>query len=88
MKYLKRFENIISKFEIGDYVKCIDDHENPHLYRDKIYIIKSFEFDEKTNFVYLENINRSFFYANRFVLATPEEIEEYEIEQNINKYNL
>jgi hypothetical protein len=45
--------------------------------------IKNFESDN-----YEVKINDHCYNAKRFVLATPENIEKYELEKNISRYNL
>jgi len=93
MKHLKSFENV--NFKPGDYVKCIDDTNNKLLTIDNVYLIdtikeygtiKKYGTDDNM-YIYFKNYTPGFF-AYRFTLATPKEIEQYKLEQNINNYSL
>jgi hypothetical protein len=95
MKILKTFDNIYSKFEVDDIVKINtknSDFSNSEFYHNKIGRI-SYKF--KTSYTYkvvLDDNPNDYKAAifNYFELdyASPEEIEQYKIEKDINKYNL
>jgi hypothetical protein len=88
MKHLKTFEHKDFKtFEKGDYVKCIDPDDSHTLTLNKIYIVKEFVSSHYNNFIKTTETYSEFF-TSRFILATPENIEKYELEKNISRYNL
>jgi len=87
MKYLKTYENLY-KFNVDDYVKIIHDH-----YKDEIYkIIKqSIAAIKKYNIYYISNIDRDHtFWENEGNLkkVTDEELKDYYLKKDTNKYNL
>ena len=88
MKYIKTFENI-KDFKIGDYVVCIDDSSeyNSNLKNNNIFEIEDIQKDYRTRQFKLIGVN-TYWSENRFRLATPEEIEDYEIKNTAKKYNL
>lgn len=91
MKHLKYFENK-KYFKVGDIVTIKDDVRN--FYRKQTGEIKI----ENLNGVYglyydygvIFNGNKEIlhFMKTDIIPATPEEIEKYELEKDINKYNL
>ena len=83
MKYLKRFETN-SRFNVGDYVKCVMGTNK--LKSGKIYKVSGISGIQYID-IFIGNNTESYF-SRRFVLATPDEIEQYKLEQNSNKYNL
>lgn len=88
MKHLKYFEDN-KQFKIGDYVKCVDSSCSNFLIYNNIYIVINNEFSGslKPHIIVEENPNGA--YPNiKFKLATPKEIEQYELEKSTNKYNL
>lgn len=97
MKYIKKFEysNDDETFEIGNYVICTNPEYNTHI-NSKILTGVVYKVVDIKNFgdnVY-PNINiklegQNVWYSNsRFIHATPEDIEKYEMAQDIKKYNL
>ena len=90
MKYIKTFENNTlyePKFKNGDYVKCIDEIYNLKNY--KIYVVEhSYKSNLGTEYVDLENVPNNSYFCDRFILATPEEIENYNMTKNVENYNL
>ena len=80
MKYIQTFERHF--FKAGDYAKCIDPPITDSIIKNKIYIIIDVE-DNKVK-VESEGGYISDYFAYRFVKATPNDIEQYEIEQNLN----
>ena len=96
MKYLKKFENI--EYEVGDYVKL------KYVPIDTVYYarIENLEENRFVQIIHIKtNTSHSCmfrilktgieFSSNPFCIdrkLRKEEIEKYEIEQNINKYNL
>jgi len=88
MKYLKRFENI-NEIEAGDYVKCVDDSFMLNIENGNIYIV--YRVVDFKYFLKIPNKHHNVLYSytkDRFIPATPEEIEKYKIEQSANNYNL
>jgi len=92
MKQVRTFEQYTNnrKFNIGDYVKCIDVDETEFLNYNKIYIVSSTlgESDGYNKYITLEGNSHGTYNENRFVIPTPKEIEQYKLEQESNKYNL
>ena len=91
MKHLKYFENN-KYFKIGDYVKCIDARgflnklENNKIY----YIYKDTQILGTNEYTYIQDDDKQMggYINDRFVLATPEEIEHSKLEKETKKYNL
>ena len=101
MKYIKTFENVKKpRLRLGDYVTANDDYINMLIsardfelietIKDKVgIIIKSFSFHNHARYSisYLSGHVQSFS-KDELRLATPEEIEDYEIKKSEIKYNL
>lgn len=96
MKYLKRFEFQDREFDIGDIVKINTKNStfnNSEFFHNKIGII-DYVFQNVYNRckVVLDDNPNDFKAANfnfdELDYASPEEIEQYKMEQDIKKYNL
>jgi len=85
MKYIKTFEN--HKFKTGNIVKCIDSPSAKLNMYNNFYTIKGQYSEFGDNFLEFEETEDSY-WSYRFILATPEESEQYKLKKNINKYNL
>jgi len=91
MKHLKTFENDNIIYKEGSYVKCIDvsgfDNDE-YLKLNRVYYI--YKNPATHDYVFISKNNKILggYNSKRFIYATPEEIEKYKIEENINKYNL
>jgi len=85
MKNIKTFESFHS-FSIGDYVKCVNDNTNVSAIKlNNIYEVE----DVKPGNTLTDVKVIGFWWSClRFVLATPEEIEEYKLKKSATKYNL
>ena len=85
MKNIKTFESFHS-FSIGDYVKCVNANTNVGAIKlNNIYEVE----DVKPGNKYSDVKVIGFWWSGlRFVLATPEEIEEYKLQKSTIKYNL
>ena len=90
MKYIKTYENM--NIKIGDYVKCINNEGVSSITVNKLYKLTNIIIDKKTYNNYYQFEDDIFadhsFKSTRFVKATPEEIEKYELEKQADKYNL
>ena len=84
----KIFENK-KKIKEGDVVKCIDHSDTEELLEyGKLYKIKNIYTYRSGDTQYIfYNINYEW-NDDRFILATPEEIKKYELEQLTNKFNI
>ena len=83
MKYIKKFENS-NKYNIGDYVICIDNNGSYLLKKGNLYKISDVHINQFTKDVFymLDNISNSSGWSEvRFRAATDEEVSQ-------NKYNL
>ena len=82
MKYIKSFENESETFNIGDYVKI----KNSYNSKGKIETL----YTSLKRAIIHDEINKWRIpqYYKDIRLMTPEEIEQYELELKINKYNL
>ena len=85
MKHLKQFENN-NHFKIGDYVKCVKPEPSFFLKYNKIYIVTDNTY--YSNEISVEGNSDGSYHEDKFKLATPQEIEQYEIEKTSDKYNL
>lgn len=87
MKNIKTFEDIFGRFKVGDIVTCIRDGNFLYLKMNDTYIVTSSDFDlievSDYNGRSINSLNRT-----RFRLATPEEIDEFELKTSQNKFNL
>jgi len=89
MKYIKKFEyEKFTAYKAGDYVKCIDDYDtSSYLKTDEIYV--AIEIDDRASHGVVQVlIDEDWWRCSRFVLATPEEVEKWEIEKLASKYNI
>jgi len=83
-----------NNFKPGDYVKCINAPYNNistknsvsnQLKINSVYVVDR----EIGNRITLKDVSSVIgYFSNRFILATQEEIEQYKLEQETNKYNL
>ena len=87
MKYIKKYENISERFKVGDYVTCLRAENFFYLKKNNTYMVTSTDYDliTVTDGIghTIDSLNRT-----RFRLATPEEIEKFTLNNDINKYNL
>jgi hypothetical protein len=91
MKYIKKFENI-KNAKIDDYVICIDNwgatNDLNKGYTYQIKDISSSNITHNIAFKFDDTNPKSSWNSNRFRLATPEEIDEYQMKKSTKKYNL
>ena len=89
---IKTFEQYtnIPKFKTGDYVKCVDTDGTLKLIYNNVYIVSGnlSEVDGYRNYIELEGLSDHTYNEIRFIIPSPEEIKQYKIEQDSNKYNL
>jgi hypothetical protein len=96
MKYLKTYENLNkeNEYEIDDYVHLAKE-DSWKVYPD-VKIIKIITYDNKDNEIRVESQMKTSNSIKTFWIdleeierkSTPEEIENYELRKNTNKYNL
>jgi hypothetical protein len=88
MKYIKKFENV-DEIKTGDIVKVKWILSVPILYRDEIGEVVDSEQGKFDYVVYILRYNTNVaFYKKELIKATPEQVEQYELEKNVDKYNL
>jgi len=90
MKYLKTFENI-NELEIGDYAKCVKDNFfQDRITKNNLYKVlnKMLSTNGKIIYIHQDNNNNYWWSLDRFVKATPEEIEQHKIKKDTDKYNI
>lgn len=89
MKYIKKFEyNGFTAYKTGDYIKCVDDYDTSnYLVAGEIYIADGID-DRASHGVNQVKIDEDWWRTSRFVLATPEEIENWKIKKSVEIYNL
>lgn len=100
MKYIKKFENAKKpRLRLGDYVTANDKYitmltsiksfDSIEMYSKVGIVVKSFSFHNHARYSisYLSGHVQSFS-KDELRLATPEEIEDYEIKKSEIKYNL
>lgn len=85
MKYIKTYESWFTddRFKVGDIITCLRYNSFVFLNKNQSYIVTDVDGDLVKVDNYDEFLNRT-----RFRLATPEEAEEYELKNDMNKYNL
>ena len=85
MKYIKTYEGWFTedRFKVGDIITCIRYNSFAFLNKNKSYIVTDVDGDLVKVDNHDEVLNRT-----RFRLATPEEIEKYKFNNDINKFNL
>jgi len=82
----KIFEN--KEYNIGDYVLFLDPNTKKDISGKIINIVSGF-FPYRIEFFYKNKINLGLLKKNEIIKKlTPEEIEEFEMKVNTNKYNL
>ena len=84
MKYIKAYE-LLNNFNAGDYVVCINNYNAIELEFKKVFKVISVS----SGIIHFRNKGDYVGYKKeRFRLASPDEIEKYEIELSTKKYNL
>lgn len=89
MKYIKTYEKVKSIFKNGDFVYCLDAINMERLSNGKIYKVDDVLIKSNNDVVIrLEELMNRYYNSKRFRLATTEEIEQYKLEKDANKYSL
>ena len=97
MKYIKKYENTVEKYNIGDYVLLVDHFVSKQysllariedIHHDNRYKIKRFKIvhEGDDRFPMWATDWYTFYDVERHL--TPEEIEIFKMKEDINKYNL
>ena len=87
MKYIKNFENI-TEFKKGDIVKCVNNRCS--LYFNKVGVMDHISVMKYITAcdVHFPDNKKALIEIQSLTKATPEEIEKYNLEKEMNKYNL
>jgi len=86
LKTYEDYNNIKSKIELEDYVKCVDAScSDSILVNGNIYKIDNMKL---TSYDRQFEVEGYMWYEDRFVLSTPEEFNEQKLKNTANKYNL
>jgi len=90
MKYIRTFEdNDIQKMNKNDIVTCIDSNDSDFFGKVGIVTYASIIGHKPfCDVLFVGEIDPYFIYNKHIRLSTPEEIEQYKLEQEITKYNL
>ena len=90
MKYIKKFEDE-KYFDVGDYIKCTSKESfMTGISIGTVYKIEGFRNDSTVVYAVIHNDNNKtgWYRIKQFVEATPEEIKNYHIKKDSDKYNL
>jgi len=88
MKHVRTFEALAFKlFKVGDIVKISSEVKK---YKGKIGCVSSLgvQYHYDYNVLFPNDPDEYWFRIGELTIPSPEELEQYKLEQNVNKYNL